>query len=334
MMPIKDVLLCMEKLDEIAEFLSDDSAFTLDHEPMNHPQLDQILYAASRTKYIENYHHGMTTGVALMHRKDKEAVIQSYLDHGYRSFGITIYGGGAHHDEIVRRKGAFDTTVSAAKFLLQMGARLDISLMMNRHFAEDADEISRMIDALDTENVWLVNPIFTPHANMMAFEPHRATLRTFETIRNHLSHWHLSEQDVMKAAQQNSVEAAIDRLHVTDLHQLWNVPQTELYLSLHPDCKLYVGNSGVETTCLGDLRTLEAKETAAIINALPGNREYGAFFEERELPPIETVYSALETMPQNLVFGDFESVLYRVFADAGVPTTFIWNTCSTVNKHA
>lgn len=326
MMPIEDVLLCMEKLDEIAEFLSDAPAFTLDHEPMNHPQLDQILQAASRTKYIENYHHGMTTGIALMRRKDKEAVIQSYFDHGYRSFGITIHGGKAHHDEIVRRKGAFDTTVSAAKFLLQMGAQLNISLMMNRYFAEDADEISRMIDALGTEAVRLVNPIFTPHANMMAFEPHRATLRTFETIRKNLLHWRLKEQDVMQTAQQNSVEAAIDRLHGTDLRQLWNAPQAELYLSLHPDCKLYVGNTGVETRCLGDLRTLEAKETAAVINALPGNREYGAFYAEKDLPPAETVYEALKTMPQDLVFGDFESVLYRAFAEAGIPTTFIWDT--------
>lgn len=326
MMPIEDVLLCMEKLDEIAEFLSDSPAFTLDHEPMNHPQLDQILHAASHTKCIENYHHGMTTGVALMCRKDKEAVIQSYFDHGYRSFGITIHGGCAHHDEIVRRKGAFDTTVSAAKFLLQMGARLNISLMMNRCFAEDADEISRIIDALDVENVRLVNPIFTPHSNMMAFEPYRATLRTFETIRDSLPRWHLNEQDVMQTAQQNTVEAAMNRLQTTDLHQLWDAPQTELYLTLHPDCKLYVGNSGVETMCLGDLRTLDAKKTATVINALPGNREYGAFFEKEDLPPVETVCRFMKAMPQDLVFGDFESILYRVLADAGVPTTFICDT--------
>ena len=323
MMPIEDVLLCVERLDEVSEFLSDSPAFTLDHEPMNHPQIEQILHAASRTKYIENYHHGMTTGVALMRRKDKEAVIQSYFDHGYRSFGITIHGGAAHHDEIVRRKGAFDTTVSAAKFLLQMGAQLKISLMMNRYFAEDAEEISRLIDTLGTEAVRLVNPIFTPHSNMMAFEPHRATLRTFEAIRPYLSHWHLKERDVMQTAQQNTVEAAMNRLQTTDLHQLWNAPQTELYLTLHPDCKFYVGNSGVETMCLGDLRTLDAKKTATIINALPRNREYGAFYAEENLPPIETVYKALNTMPQDLVFGDFESVLYRAFAEAGVPTTFI-----------
>ena len=45
----------------------------------------------------------------------------------------------------VRRKGAFDTTIAAARFLQQMGCQIKIvSLMMNRYFAEDADEISRM----------------------------------------------------------------------------------------------------------------------------------------------------------------------------------------------
>ena len=69
MMPLKDVLLCIEKLDEMAKYLSDRPSFTLDHEPMNHPGIDQILYKACHTQYIDNYHHGMTTGVALMQRK-------------------------------------------------------------------------------------------------------------------------------------------------------------------------------------------------------------------------------------------------------------------------
>ena len=324
MMPLKDALLCIEKLDEVARYLSDRPSFTLDHEPMNHPGIDQILYRACHTKYIDNYHHGMTTGVALMQRKDKEAVIKSYLDNGYNSFGITIHGAAVHHDEIVRRKGAFDTTIAAARFLQQMGCQIKIvSLMMNRYFAEDADEISRMLDALGTENVRIVSPIFTPHSSMMVFEPHRATLETFEVIRSRLADWHLNEQEVMEAAEHGCIEAAVNRLHSIDLFRLWTGEQAELYLTLHPDCKFYVGNTGVETRCLGDLRTLDPKETADIINALPGNREYNAFYDEEDLPAIEDVRNVLENLPQHLVYGDFESVLYRAFVQLGVQTKLI-----------
>lgn len=71
MMPMDDALLCIEKMDAVAEYLPEGTSFTLDHEPMNHPQLDRILHEASHTKHIRNYHHGMTTGVGLMHRQDR-----------------------------------------------------------------------------------------------------------------------------------------------------------------------------------------------------------------------------------------------------------------------
>lgn len=44
MMPIEDVLLCIKKLDTIAAYLPNDTIFTLDHEPMNHSHLEQILW--------------------------------------------------------------------------------------------------------------------------------------------------------------------------------------------------------------------------------------------------------------------------------------------------
>lgn len=52
MMPIEDVILCIKRLEEIAKYLPVGTSFTLDHEPINHPQIEQILYAASHTKNI------------------------------------------------------------------------------------------------------------------------------------------------------------------------------------------------------------------------------------------------------------------------------------------
>lgn len=117
MMKSEDALLFIEKLDELAEFLPFEASFTLDNEPMNHPEIASIVRSAAATKNIKNYHHGMTSGIALMHRKDRNAVIEAYLDCGYNDFGITIHGNAIHHDEIVRREGAFQTGIEAAEFM-------------------------------------------------------------------------------------------------------------------------------------------------------------------------------------------------------------------------
>ena len=174
LMQTDDALACIEKLDQIAAFFPQGMSFTLDHEPMNHSEIGNILYAASRTKHITNYHHGMTTGLGLMSRSDKEAVIQTYLENGYNEFGITLHGISTHHDEIVNRKGAFDKAIAAARFLSQMGCRVQISLMVNRFFAEDAGQLSRLIDNMNVNDIHFAIPIFTPHSKMMRFEPYRA----------------------------------------------------------------------------------------------------------------------------------------------------------------
>lgn len=48
LMPLVDALLFIDKLDSLAELLPYDASFTLDNEPMNHPdiehsQLEQLL---------------------------------------------------------------------------------------------------------------------------------------------------------------------------------------------------------------------------------------------------------------------------------------------------
>ena len=324
MMPVEDAIACIEKLDALAKYLSEEASFTLDHEPMNHPHIDQILYAAAHTQYIQNYHHGMTTGIGLMHRKDKEAVVKAYLDQGYNTFGITIHGSAAHHDEIVRRKDTYNIAVAAASYLKEKGAKIEVSLMLNRHFAEDAGSITAMLDQIQPDYIGFAIPIFTPHKNMMDFEPHRASMETVTALRRYLPQWRQKEAEIIKAAEQNTIASTIARLEQgIDLKDMFAQEQDELYLTLHQDCKLYVGNSGTETQCLGDLRQIDLKATAERINALPGNRDYGAFYDTALLPTTAQLVEALGKLPGNMVHGDIESVIYRGLAALNIPTRIL-----------
>lgn len=321
MMPLEDVLLCIEKLDAMAAYLPGDVSFTLDHEPVNHPHLDRILSAASRTRHIRNYHHGMTAGVGLMVRKDKEAVIQTYLNCGYHHFGITIHGCAERHDEIVRRPGAYHAAVAAAGFIKAQGAELDVSLMLNRFFAEDAEDISAMLKRLQPDYIYFAMPIFTPHRNMLDFEPYRATVRTLEELHGYFGEWRQDETKLLRAAGKSTAASVIEYLRRGgSLRTLFAQEQDELYLTLHPDCKLYVGNSGAETRCLGDIRSIDLKAAAEIIQSLPGNRDYGAFYDLDALPGDAELIQALKRLPQDAVYGDFPSAVYRGLVELGIPT--------------
>lgn len=324
LMDIEDVLTCIEKLDAVAQFLPPNTSFTLDHEPMNHPHLDRILNAASKTKYINNYHHGMTTGAGFMGSKNKDAIIQAYFDNGYKMFGITIHGVGAHHDEVVRRPGAYEKAIASAEYFKAKGARVEVALMFNRFFKDDADAISTMLEKLNPDYIWFVIPIFTPHANMKAFEPYRADIEMLKSLECYLPRW--NAQDILHRAEQHTVEAVVAELkNGMNLHEKFQSPQHELYLTLHQDCSLYVGNTGGETDLLCDLRFSNPQELAERINALPANRDYTAYYNLDVLPTEADLIAALETLPKGNIYGDVESVIYRGLFELNTPTRILHN---------
>ena len=323
-MRTEDALACIRWLDAAAERIRDGVSFTLDHEPMDHPDIARILRAAAGTQHIEYYHHGMTTGAALVRRRDREDVLRAYAESGYGRFGITIHGAARHHDHIVRREGAYDAAVAAGVFFKERGAKLEVSLMLNRFFPEDAGEISRLLERLEPDCVLCVLPIYTPHAHMADFEPYRASLSDIVALRGWMREWGEDGERFLEKAQGLTAGAAASRLREGPaLRELFARPQDELYLSLHPDCALYAGNSGAETMRIGDIRGLDPEDAARAIRELPGNRDYGAFYDPEALPSDEALAEALGRVPRDLVYGDPESALYRGLAEMGIPTRIL-----------
>ena len=212
MMDTEDALCCLEKLDSIAACLPGEVSMTLDHEPMNHPRLERIIRAAAGTKHIRNDHHGMTTGIALMQREDRDAVLRAYRECGYNAFGITLHGGREHHDSIVRQKGARDITVSAARYLKDRGAALEVSLMINRFFPEDAEEITALLEELQPERIYCAIPIFTPVGSMREYEACRASLGDYEALAGFLARWKQEEAAFLRNVRELTVSATAERL--------------------------------------------------------------------------------------------------------------------------
>ena len=82
--------------------------------------------------------------------------------------------------------------------------------------------------------------------------------------------------------------------------------------------------SGADT--VSDITVMVQKEVALRMQAPPGNRDYGAFYDAGGLPAVEDVLKALKGLPSGLVYGDFESVLYRAFTDMSIPTKLLQKT--------
>lgn len=319
-----DAARCIERLDAIAAYLKDETYFTLDHEPMGHPEIGRILDTAVKTKHIRYYHHGMTTGLGLMRRDDREAALDRYLSSGFDSFGITIHGGEALHDEIVRRKGAFATSIAFGTFVKTRGATLEVSLMVNRFFPRQQNEISATLDKLRPDRIYIALPIFTPHRNGMDYEPYRASVKDAEALGGWFRALGKDDAELIRTAQESSAGFAVSRLlKMPDLNALFDAPQGEKYLAVHPDCRMYLGNSGAETECFGDLRLLDPEAAAARIMNAPDNRDYGAFYDRNILPETERLTDALKTLSRETVYGDFPSVIYRGLASLGVPTRIL-----------
>ena len=283
-------------------------SFTLDHEPMNHFELDKILYAAAHTCYIKYFHHGMTTGIGLMKRSDRKAVIGAYYENGYRNFGVTLHGVGEHHDEICGVENTYSTAVKAIEFLQARGADVEVSLMYNQFFETDCSELAGLLKALGITRLYSAVPVFTPHDRMLKYEPYRIS----ETALCRIGDW-------LPLPQYCTIGAASQRLDGIELTDLFSQRQQELYLTVHTDCKLYVGNSGAETYCIGDLRQLDAKSTADFINRLNGNRDYTAFYDTATLPSTERLLTTLKHFEQSTAYGDFESVIYRGLMELQIP---------------
>lgn len=323
-MPLMDVVDCILALDRLAAALPWPCSFTLDNEPMGHPGIEEILEAASCTRHVRYYHHGMTTGIGLMARGDRERVMRAYLDRGWRDMGVTLHGAEERHDGIVRRAGAHRAALEAARFMKSCGAEVNVSLMLNRYFPEDAERIDRILAQLAPSFIYFAIPNYTPHCRMMDFESCRADMGALRQIASHLTAWGQEAENLIRRAEEGTIRALRERLGAgLRLRELFREPQGEMYLTVRGDCRLYMGNTGAETACLGDVRETDAERTAEIILRSPGNRDYGAFYDPESLPGEEELASALDRLNGDLLYSDMASAMYRGLAEMGVPTRIL-----------
>ena len=204
------------------------------------------------------------------------------------------------------------------------GAELNVSLLLNRFFREDAAALDRVIRELKPDFIYFAVPNYTPHARMMGFEDYRARLSDLIALSPLLRDWGQDAEALLAQAEQSTPGAAAERLERgLDLQGLFRQEQQVLYGTVRQDRRLYLCNTGAETALLGDLRTLDPALAAERLSREPGNRDYTAFYDPDTLPEAGTLAEALRRLPADRLYSDEASVLYRGLAALGVPTRIL-----------
>ncbi len=119
---IENISYAMKRLESLLPQIGDlgmEMSVTLDNEPANHSDAVKI-YDLAKSHLKEYYfHHGSTTGIPLLNHKDKEAVTETMLKHGYGQVGLTIHGGHDSHDKMVRNSSGMNSLIDAGKYMYQ-----------------------------------------------------------------------------------------------------------------------------------------------------------------------------------------------------------------------
>lgn len=84
----------------------------------------------------------------------------------------------------------------------------------------------------------------------------------------------------------------------------------QVFLTVGADRKLYYGNTGLRTVCLGDLRTDSPERLTEAVRGLASNWDYSAYYDLERLPPLQWLLE--HTAPEaDYVYDSTASCLYR-----------------------
>ncbi len=309
-MPLGDYLLCMDKLLPVFQHFGERISFTLDNEPYNHPDFSVLLHHTHEHYWPFYSHHGSTTGIAFNHRKDKEAIWQLQKEYGIDFASITLHGDEKNHNFLTQNSHAFAEAMDYIRFVNEHQGKLYLSLMLSKLLIEDREAITQIIQWAQPYQVYFAIPTFAPSPRMRAYQAYRPTYEECMLLQGFLSRWKQDEKALLKRFQQGRSTVLLQRLEQQG-HFDFTQPQ-QCFLTVHPNLNLYMGNTGMETALLGNLRDLSSESIIQAMEKAPANYNFfPACFPQ--IPSFdEWLSKAHSTVQEDLVYPDMDSFLVSV----------------------
>jgi hypothetical protein len=298
---------------------------TLDNEVFNHPQVTEVYELTARHLQPYYYHHGSTTGLALLQLPDAQALLKNLRAHGWGTFSLSLHGGPVGHDTLVRRPGAFVALSRAAQVIKDAGCELVLSLIVGKPLIEERELVSQFLEQTPHDSVYAALVNHAPIQRLMDYLPYRAAMPDLALLAPYLPGWGIDEHAFFSSAAQGSERACVGLIREWGIWD--NIPRSQgtLYLSVDQNLNLFEGNTGLHTAYLGNFATDEPEALAAKTAALPSNEFFwDSCFNLENLPGYGGFdKDSRKAVNENLVFSDWDSCLSYWMMRAGIPARLI-----------
>lgn len=258
-MELEDFLCCINKLKPVFSHLGDKVSFTLDNEIYNHPSACEILEVVERECAKNYYHHGSTTGIAILKHPQRQVIFEVLKRNNWLDVSFAIHGGRSSHNKMVHNEDGMEAILAASRMFKEHGFEVNISLMLSKVFGNELEEIDELLKQIPYDRVLPVIPDFYPTARLMKYQDIRCNVEDYEKILEFLEARNIDTSELKYAIKTYNEEAIITQLNVELVQKQLNENETAFF---HIDQKLnfYVGNTGATQKCCGNLKECSSEE--------------------------------------------------------------------------
>lgn len=258
-MKMEDFSYCIEKLKAVFAHFGEKLSFTLDNEVYNHPQADEVLELVEKECAINYYHHGSTTGIAILNHPRREQLLDILKRNKWLDVSFAIHGGKENHNKLVNNDCGLESIVAASKLFKDAGFHVYVSLMLSKLFREDLEEIDAILEEIPYDDLLPVIPDFYPTSRLLRYQDIRCNSLEYAEICDFLQAKNVDCKVVNNALVTLQEEAVLQRITEEELKKEFFSKKTAFF---HINNKLdfYVGNTGVPLKKCGNLKACSSEE--------------------------------------------------------------------------
>lgn len=313
-MPLDDMEYLFFRLKTINGLLLHEPfsfSVTLDNEPANHPQALTVFHLAERYLKPFYFHHGSTTGIPYLQRKDRDELLSFLFDAGWKEVSFAVHGAEKNHNLMVKHPNALGYLMEASDLFHAHGFQVGVSLMLSKALIQNQLQMEGILTKLNPNFRMLVIPLHAPNQRMKQYLKFRPTLKECMELLTVVSKWGINEETFSKQIERFHLHGVMDRMAKTPFDSFpWPKSQDVAYYCVHANLDLYYGNTGDERRKIGNFRELSDEVIVSTIKSSKANDTFshGRLRDE----DLQLIYDGVVENPLSYpdwVFPDLDSAI-------------------------
>lgn len=258
-MKLEDFGYCMEKLKPVLEHFGEKVSFTLDNELYNHPKLKELLELVEKNYAKNYYHHGSTTGIAILEHPDREEILNILKRNDWMEVSFAVHGGKEEHNRMVSNPQAMNAIVKASRLFKEHGFEVWISLMISKKLVETLPEVAKLLEEISYNHILPVIPDFYPTPRLRKYQSVRCNNNEYEKVLAFLQTRGIATVEIEKALQEYNEEAVLKQVQYEAVKQKLSENETAFF-HINQKLDFYIGNTGAALKYCGNLRECSSEE--------------------------------------------------------------------------